>query len=273
MPTILRLSLILLLLALPAQAQDRAAITAMGQALRLTEIVDIMRREGLASADDLATNMLGGPTPAWRQALDLIYDPVRMEAMVLERMAPELTDDEAAQVTAFYTSELGARIAGLEITAREAIMDDGIEEVSNEVARALPETDADRFLLVQRFISANGLLESNVVGALNSNYAFYTGLADGGALGDGLSEQEMLNDIWGQEPEIRANTELWLQSYIALAYQPLTDEELQLYIDFSETRAGQAMNQALFAGFDSMFNQISRALGLTLGRLSGSEEL
>ena len=82
-----------------------------------------------------------------------------------------------------------------------------------------------------------------------------------------------MQQVWDQEAEIREDTVIWLFSYLTLAYQPLSDEELQLYIDFSSSQYGQALNRALFAGFDRMFAEISRALGFAAGQLSGAQEL
>ena len=273
MTQILRLVAVLVLLAMPALAQNRPAMDRLGAALRLDEIVDIMRREGLATADDLAVEMLGGPRREWSDALARIYDPARMIATVRSGMDEELGDDEADRISAFFSSELGARIIALELSAREAFMDEGIEQASNDTAMQLPETDPDRFALLEEFIGINNLVESNVVGAMNSNFAFFSGLAEGGMFGETLAEEDMLREIWSQEPEIRAETTVWLHSYLGLAYRPLSDEELQLYQDFSASDAGQAMNRALFTGFDRMFVHLSRALGLTLGRLARVEEL
>lgn len=273
MTQILRLTGLLLLLALPAQAQDSPAMSRMAEALRLDEIIDIMRQEGISSADELARDMLGSAGGDFEVQRDRIYDAKRMRATVLAGMDEVLGSAEAAAISDFFETELGARIIGLELSAREAFMDEDIEEASNEIARGLADDNPGRLALLDRFIEVNNLLESNVVGALNSNFAFYSGLVDGGAFAEPPAEEDMLAEIWGQEPEIRENTGLWLHSYLNLSYQPLSDEELEAYIAFSETDAGQAMNRALFEGFDVMFEQISRALGLTLGRLSGAQEL
>ncbi len=259
--------------AAPVRAADQAAMDRLSSALQLEAIVEIMRREGLESSADLANEMLGGGGPEWLAALDRIYDKTRMLATVEEGMSATLDNEEAQRIAAFYSTDLGAEIIALELSARAAFMDESIEEASNEVALALPETDPDRFALVEEYIEVNNLIESNVVGGLNSNYAFFTGLADGGFFDGALTEDEMLAEIWAQEGEIRTETTMWLHSYAGLAYRPLTDEEMQIYIDFSRTDAGQAMNRALFAGFDQMFVDISRALGLTLGRMGGAEEL
>ena len=116
-------------------------------------------------------------------------------------------------------------------------------------------------------------MENNVVGAMNSNYAFYAGLADGGAFPEDLTEEEILTDVWSQEEMIREDTSEWLYSYLSLAYRPLTEEDLAAYVAFSETEAGGALNRALFASFDEMFVAQSLALGLSAARFMAAQEL
>ena len=133
--------------------------------------------------------------------------------------------------------------------------------------------ETELYDLVTQFIDANDLIETNVVGAMNSNYAFYQGLLAGGAFPYELTEEQVLADVWGQEPEIRQNTTEWLYSFFILAYQPLPQEDLETYIAFSETEAGAALNDALFAAFDGMFEDISQALGLAASRYMGGQDL
>ena len=58
-----------------------------------------------------------------------------------------------------------------------------------------------------------------------------------------------------------------------MAYGPLSDSEMQAYLDFSETEAGQALNGALFDGFDAMYREIYFALGLSVAEALQSSEL
>ena len=73
---------------------------------------------------------------------------------------------------------------------------------------------------MRTFIETNNLIETNVAGALNTNYAFYMGLMDGQAFGGALTEEQVLSDVWSQEAEIRSNTTEWLYAFLWMAYQP-----------------------------------------------------
>ena len=255
-----------LCLAVPATAEDAADVV---EAIRLNEILEVMQQEGLAYADSLAEELFpdGRGGAEWEAAVADIYDLDRIQTGFAEALEAELTEEEAREITAFYTSDLGQKIVSLEVGARQAMLDPDVEAMAEETA-ALALADRDpRAAQVGRFIAANDLIEANVIGAMNSNYAYMKGLNDGGAFQGGLSDEEILADIWTQEPEIRKSTTEWLYAYLLLAYAPLTDEEMEAYIAFSETDAGRALNDALFAVFDDMFLGISRQLGLASARV------
>lgn len=257
-----------------AQGTDTAKIDALFDAIGLPDMVEIMREEGLEYGDTLATDMLPGGTSAqWQNAVSAIYDIEMMTEEVRGAFGEALEGDDIDAMLDFFTSEQGETIIGLEVSARRALLDDAVEEASKENAAIAKMDETPRFLMVQDFIDANDLIESNVVGSLNSSYAFYLGLIDGGAMPAGVTAETALQDVWAQEPDVRNNTTEWVYSFLMLAYQPLSDAELEAYIAFSESDAGQEMTQALFVAFNGMFDDISRALGLASSRFMISQEL
>ncbi|WP_161555773.1 hypothetical protein [Mangrovicoccus ximenensis] len=171
---------------------------------------------------------------------------------------------------AFFSSPQGGRIVELEISARRALLEDGVEEASLARVGQLEAEGAPFYGQIERFVEVNGLIDSNVAGALNSSFAFLDGLGQGmGSEGQG----DPLGDVMAQEPEIRASTTEWVYSFAALAYAPLDAAELDAYIAFSESAAGQAFNAALFSAFDQMFLETSHATGRALGAMMLSEDL
>jgi hypothetical protein len=99
------------------------------------------------------------------------------------------------------------------------------------------------------------------------------GLIDGGAMPAGITAESALQEVWAQEEDIRADTTEWVYSFLMMAYQPLTDAELETYIDFTQTEAGKDLTNALFVSFNGMFDDISRALGLASSRFMTTQEL
>ncbi len=268
------LSITLFLGALPAFAQAPTDVTRLLDAMRMNEMLGVMRDEGVAYAQGLEAEMFPGRGGAlWDQMVGKIYDQERMQTVVARVFAEELSQSDLAPLIAFFGSETGLQVIDLEITARRAIMDEAVEEASHEKVLAMRDAADPRVDLLDDFIETNDLIESNVVGALNSNFAFYLGLAGSGAFPIEMSEDDMLADVWSQEPDIRAETVDWLYAYLALAYGPLEDTQVQGYIDVAASDAGQELNVALFEAFDVLYRQISRELGLAAGQLVVGEDI
>lgn len=259
------------LLPVPALA---ARIDALYAAMGLPEVLAIMREEGIDYGTEMEGDLFPGRGgPRWAAMVERIYDLDAMDATVRARFDTALEGVDLAPAEDFFGSERGRRIIRLEVTARRALLDDSVEQASLERLDEMIVAGDPRIDALKEFAEVNDLVESNVMGAMNSNYAFYVGLADGGSFFGALSEGEILADVWGQEEAIREDTEEWLYSYLAMAYQPLSDDDLDAYIAFSRTEEGQAVNRALFVAFDEMFVEISRALGLGASQFLSGQEL
>jgi hypothetical protein len=250
--------LVALCLAAPVWADAR--ITVLMDLLRLDEVVRILRVEGETYASALDEDMLDGQGGGFmRVQVDRIYDPDKMSEYIRAGFEELLTGDDLDQTVAFYASDLGSRIVGLENAAREAMMDPDVEEAAKALYAEVRGTDDARLALIKTFVDTNELMDRNVAAAMSSNLALFNGLVDGKFIS--LTPDQMLREVWAQEEELRTDTEDWLFGFFLLAYQPLTLEELEAYVAFSTSTAGQAMNRALFAGHEKMYREMSYALG------------
>lgn len=257
-----------------AQSIEPAKGDALFQSLGLPAMLEVMREEGIVYGEEIGTDLFGGiASDNWKTNVSRIYDVDRMKAEVSRSLFEELDGSDVDAMIAFFSSEPGQSIIQLELSARRAMLDDEIEEASKEIAAEAAAEKTPRYQQVKRFVDANDLVETNVVGAMNANYAFFMGLADGGGFDGTLSEQDILTDVWSQEPEIRESTAEWVYSFLMLAYQPLSEAELEAYIEFSQTEAGQDLNDAMFLAFDGMFENISRALGLSAAEIMLSQDI
>lgn len=247
----------------PPLAERAPHLDEMLRTLRIFEIIEVMSAEGVAGAQALEDDMFPGEGgAAWAAQANRIHGTDRMIGLFEDAFPVDaVTEEEAARATAFFTAEPGATIAEAELATRRAFLDPVIEEAAGEAFRAAVVEEDPRLDLLTGFIDANDLVERNVSGALNSNFAFYRGLADGDAFEVEIPEDLMLNEVWGQEAQLRRDTVEWLYSFQLAAYSGLSDADLEAYIAFSETEAGQALNAALFAAFDVMFEQLSYELG------------
>jgi uncharacterized protein DUF2059 len=244
----------------------------LSRVLRLSDVIAIMHDEGLDYADDLNNDMLAGQGGAfWNDSIKRLYDPDRIEATLRDSIAAEMDGAQIAQAVAFFETELGQRILTLETSARAAMFDPDVEEIARANYHSLATSEDARLAAVTRFVEVNDLLGLNVAGALTSNYQFYRGLVDGEAMS--LSEDEILTEVWQQEQEITDDTTGWLFGFLLMAYRPLSMDEIESYIAFSDSSAGRALNRALFDGFDIVYSAISYELGLSVARVMKSSDL
>lgn len=244
------------------------------EALGMNALYPVLREEGLSYAEGLREDMFPGRSPdIWAASVDAIYDTYRMARLMEAEMEARMPPEHVAPVLEFFQSDLGERIVLLEITAREAMLDEDVDNASRAALEEMRAESDPRLALIEEFVDANELVEMNVAGALNSNLAFFRGLADGGAFQGTMSEEEMLAEVWSQEPEVRAETADWVFAYLALAYEPLEDEELAAYTEMSRSPAGAALNTALFGAFDALFATISEELGHAAARLMAGQDI
>jgi len=256
-------------------AQTAPELRALFRAMGLYDILDIMSAEGREAAPGLEADLVPGQGGgAWIAVGASIYATDRMVAD-LEAAVPKegFTADMLAQLSDFFDSDLGARIVAGEVAARRAFLDPQIKDAATELARDRAAQSDPRLALLTEFITVNDLVDRNVTGALNSNFAFYLGMSQAGAFADEMPEELMLAEVWGQEAEIRSDTLEWLFAYQLLAYEGLSDDDLRDYIALSQSPAGQMLNAALFAAFDVVFEAVSRDLGRAAAGFVAGQDL
>lgn len=259
---------------LRAEPVDVARVIAT---LRLPETIGVMEEEGLAYGNDLEDELFpGAGGQRWNGLVALIYDRPTMQRRFEAAFAKRLGSDPEtlSQIDTFFGSALGQRILQLEIEARRALLDSSIEEAAQVAVDQMRAERDPRLDLLDRFAEANDLIEENVSGALNSNLAFYRGMSEGGAFtGAEMTEEEMLSEVWSQEGDIRAETAGWLYPFLMLAYESVSDEDMETYIAFSQSPAGQAVNRAMFGAFDDVFSTISHDLGRAAAEMLSGQDI
>ena len=252
---------------------DADSVDRLIDATRMVEVLSVMREEGLQHAAAIERDSFPGQGGvAWTLEAERIHDLERALTDMRNSMMETIDEDGIAPITTFFESELGVKIISAEISAREAMLDDEVDTIADDALAEMRASDDPRLDALQRFIDANDLVESNVVGGLNSNFAFFRGLADSGAYEGELTQQQMLAQVWGQEEELRSGSEEWLLSYLGLAYSALEDDELEAYIAISETPSGALFNRIIFTAFDALFTRSSYELGLAAGRFVNAED-
>ena len=246
---------------------DRAAQAArLWQVMDMDALMPILRQEALIEARAMQDEMFqNGGAGGWLDKVARIHDPARLEALFKDGIRRKLPATPGPRLDAaldFYRTGLGQRLIGLETGARQAMLDPETEAQARERFSAAASRADPRVRDIARLIETADLLGPNVAGGMNAAIAFSRGFADAGGFDMNMSEEQMLADAWAQEPAIRAETLGWLEAYLMLAYSPLNDAELQIYIGFAGSDEGRALSALLFAGFDALFLQTSRDLGV-----------
>lgn len=249
-----------------------ARMSVLVDVLKLPEASAILAQEGLDAAEELNRDMLDGQGGnGWAMQVARIYEPALMVELVRAELEAELAGDAVEEVITFFAGSRGTQIIELENAARRTIQDPDVEEAARARARDLEGSDDARLALITRYVATGDMISRNVTSAINSNYQFFRGLVDGGAFE--MSEEEMLKEAAGDLDEVTADTSEWLYGYLLLAYHPLQDADLEAYIAFADTPAGQALNRALFNGFGKAYEDISYALGRAVALNMTAEEL
>lgn len=268
-----------LLMIWPPQAKAQAAdadLQAINALTHLPETLDLIRQEGIQQGKDLGADLFGdSEDPNWLSALDRVYDTGQMTGLYNAALRQVLAQDPSLSnnIRPFLDSDLGQRVITLELEARRTTMDKVAMQAAREVFVELEKTDKFRRAQIERLVVAGDLIEANVMAGLNGNLTFYKAMAAAGTPGTPKDEAELLGQVWSQEADIRASVEQFLYPIMALAYAPLNEDELQSYVDFSESPAGTRFNDALSKAFDPLMIELSRKLGTEAGKLLSGQML
>jgi len=259
----LRLFLPVLLIICAGSLRAAPDVDTLARVLRVDDLAQTLHAEGVQHGQTLDQQMLDGRGGAhWAQQVARVYSAERIASAIRQALDTELDPRQRQDCLAFFDSPLGREILSLEIAARVSMRAAEVEEAARAVHQALRDSDDARLAAVTRFVAVNDLIERNVAGTMSASFQFYRGLAEGEMLG--LDEGAILDEVWSEEAQTREETEGWLFAYLLMAYQPLAPDELERYIGFSSSPAGQALNAALFDGFDALYQRISYELGLRL---------
>lgn len=267
-----RFAIVLFLLPCAAFGASPEELDRLHAALATGELMEILSEEGLAQSEELRDEMFPGRGGVgWSATMESVYAPARMESLFRAAFDAELADEDVNSVLEFYHSDVGEKVALVEVEARRAIMSEEVEAAAKSAFEKVAEEKSERLSLLEQFAELNELIDQNVAGTLNANLAFYRGLGSGGTYE--MTESQMLSEVWEQEASIREDTIDWVFGYMTLAYDTLSDDQLRTYVDMAATDEGRDLNRALFAGFNAVFVEISYELGAATARFSVGDEL
>lgn len=242
--------------------------------LRMSEMVGILREEGLGFAAETGADVFADAPPAgWQGAVEEVLDAGEIEAQLRAALDAATAGMELGPVIDFFSAEPGQTFIDIELAAHRALVDDEVEQMAREAAAMAMVDEGPLFRLIGQFVAVNDLVDKNAVAAMNSGLAFNRGLMAGGGFPAGVTEDDILDDLWAQEPQIRADAEERVYSLLLLAYGPVPLADIEALIAFSETEAGRVANRAVSAALNEVADGISFDLGRMMGRFLANEEL
>ncbi len=257
-----------------AAADQSDRIRGIFEDLRQPDAIEILSQEGISNAMVLVDGLIPVDSyDAWRARVAELYDPVALEQEVFETFRAVLVGQDMTAAAEFYQSELGHRIVDLELEARIDMQDPAIEQLARGAVFSAMSNMPQRLRDVGVFIQTTNLIDRNVAYGLNDSMAFYMGLADGGALDPSWTPDVIRQTVWSEEPFIRSGTMEWMNAYLYRAYQPLSDEEMRIYLEFVQSPAGEVLNNAMYAAYDQAFVRINREMGRFAAELMLSSQL
>ncbi len=241
----------------------------LAEALQLSQIMEILRKEGQAHRQELDETHLDQKGGSFLEAqVEDIYDTVWMQSQITSALTENLTSVQMDQAILFFESAVGKTVVSLENSARDAISDETIEEMARHAYENEPRDDKF-FKLVDEYIQVNDLINQNVQNSLSADFFFFRGLD----LEESKDDAELWAQLLAQTTERTEDATVWLYSFLLLAYQPLTEAQMRENIAFSRTDTGRALNKALFTGFDQMFDEISYQLGRAVAHSMRASDL
>lgn len=241
-------------------------------AMFMDEIAEVMHIEGLEYVDSIGESYLEGRNLSkFQDQSKELYDLETLKAGLLEGLEQELSAELAQQTLDYYQTETGQLAARLEATARRAISDDTVEEMAKSMVLSASETDGDRIEKLLAFIDELELVQNNLEGSFKSQFLFLNELA--GIKQLGLTEQDILTLLSESKAETEASIKEWLIAFTYMAYQPLNDDQFVDYLDMQTSDMGIKLNDALFAVFHGLDQEISVKLGVIVRTLLSAQDL
>lgn len=257
----------------PGTAPAVAPVTAdrVAAAMRLDLLAEVLAAEIAAAGDPFRLETPDrAPDAGWAAIAARIASPGRIRTGLRAGVAQGIgaldqPDDRRSlgEALDFWEAPLGRQVVLLEIAAREAMAEPGIEDAARDAFAAAAARGDPRIDKVRALVVAGDLVEPAVAASLNIAVAALQGALEAQGLG---AEPSILDDAWLQEAEIRADQAGWIEALVHVASAPLSDAELDVLTEAAgrpgHRRLNAIMNEAATATFIEIARDLGRASGL-----------
>ncbi|WP_134726629.1 hypothetical protein [Paracoccus luteus] len=261
-------------LASPPASQQALAPMAdrVAAALDLDRLALVIAAEMTGLADPLSSAADGTGDAQWAQAVRRIATPDRLARGLRAGLDQAIADMGArppaplAEAVAFWTGDLGRRALSLQLSARVALVDPGVEAAASAAfAEAMARADP-RAAQVTRLIAAADLVDPAVALSLNMGMAMLRGLRDAGGLAVPLSDDDIAAEVAAQEAQLRAQLAGWAEALLYLSCAGLTDAEVEVLIAIAASPGGRELSALADRAALVALTDVARSLGRASAR-------
>jgi hypothetical protein len=231
-------------------------------------------KEGLEWGEELDSRYLSGRGGApWKDALSNIFDRDRIEQRLRHELHAALAPADLNSTLEFLSSDLGQRAVELEYAAREALVDWDTWDAAQRMAAGIDAVLPRREQLFARLLSAGDYFELIVASGLEGQKVFLRATTKDGKFGSIMSEDALMAWLAAQESFARAGYFDWVNAFYFIAYHDLTDDEIQVIVDYAEREDTIIFTRAVLRAFDSTNHESFSKTGEALAKTMDEEPL
>lgn len=257
-------------------AQSHAQFDALWDALKFEAMVDVIVIEGEDLAREMSTDMPAPAAREWDAFVSAIYTDAHFRDALYHNLYDALMrrDADLPSMVAFYTTDLGERLAQNDLDTRRAFLDDAVFDLAVEAWGAI-DPELERVTQINAFVEITDTIERNVTAVMNSEIAYWNGMAQSFAEIDAdippFDQTEILREIWSREPDIRAFQSEWIYAFLSTTFAMLSSQDIETFLTFSDSAAGRQLNAAMYEAFNVVYDDMSRVMGAQIGQISAMD--
>lgn len=254
------------LIGLPAQAQvEPAQAEALMRQAGLWTQVDTLAAQVRAGFAAAAAQQGDKATPAQTErvmrAINLAFAPDRLRADLKATLSQGLQAQHLQTVQAWYTSNLGQRIAAMDRAAAARTDPVPLMEQGTLQLQAMPAARREQLQQMVDVVQGAELLAGL---AINTALAVQLGAQSVQPEAPGLSAQAMREQLQLQRPRLVETFRRLMLASTAGSYAGLSDDDVAHYLGFLQSAAGRHVTEVSMKAFEAAMVRASGELGRRL---------
>ncbi len=201
------------------------------------------------------------------KAADAAYAPARLRSAALRTTARELQPQHVPALTQWYEGAIGVAMTGLE--ERAAADQRGTEVLVDEGRSRLAAMSPERRARIESLVQVSRMVDTVLSMTLNTVAGVRQGLTSVMPPGSGPSAEDLRAEFAAQLPKLKPVFEQMMLSATAVTYADASDAQLEAYVAFLRTPAGQHLNDVMQRVLDTVFLDAATELGQRLAPPAG----